>query len=189
MIAGMGLVAGLVASRFLKASAERRYGGSAQPDGGSTRHDVLPPSAGARPADEPLARESSRNAWALEGARGDRDLQSVRVEHLDDTSSLFQVRLEIARRTGLGELDPHRRRLRHSDQRPLLRHLLSRTGRSRRAHASPPPPTRRLASRCWQPQSRIRSAGFASILPAAFPKVPERVVEIFGPYPLDRRRS
>ncbi len=58
MIAGMGLVAGLAASRFLKASAERRYGGSAQPDGGSTRHDVLPLSTGARPAVEPLARES-----------------------------------------------------------------------------------------------------------------------------------
>jgi len=58
MIAGVGLVAGLAASRFLKASAERRYDGSAQPDGGSTRHDVLPLSTGARPADEPLARES-----------------------------------------------------------------------------------------------------------------------------------
>ena len=58
MIAGMGLVAGLAASRFLKASAERRYGGSAQPAAGSTRHDVLPLSTGARPADEPLARES-----------------------------------------------------------------------------------------------------------------------------------
>jgi hypothetical protein len=58
MVAGMGLVAGLAASRFLKASAERRYGGPAQPGGGSTRHDVLPLSTGARPADEPLARES-----------------------------------------------------------------------------------------------------------------------------------
>ena len=58
MVAGMGLVAGLAASRFLKASAERRYEGSAQPDGGSTRPDVLPLSTGARPADEPLARES-----------------------------------------------------------------------------------------------------------------------------------
>jgi len=58
MVAGMGMVAGLAASRFLKASAERRYGGSAQPDGGSTPHDVLPLSTGARPADEPPARES-----------------------------------------------------------------------------------------------------------------------------------
>jgi len=58
MVAGMGLVAGLAASRFLKASAERRYGGSAQPVGGSTRHDVLPLSTGVRSADEPLARES-----------------------------------------------------------------------------------------------------------------------------------
>ena len=57
MIAGMGLVAGLAASRFLKASAERRYGGS-QPAAGSTRHDVLPLSSDVRPADEPLARES-----------------------------------------------------------------------------------------------------------------------------------
>jgi hypothetical protein len=57
MIAGMGLVAGLAASRFLKASAERRYGGS-QPAAGSTRHDVLPLSTDVRPADEPLARES-----------------------------------------------------------------------------------------------------------------------------------
>jgi len=51
-------VAGLAASRFLKASAERRYGGSAKPVGGSTRHDVLPLSTGVRSADEPLARES-----------------------------------------------------------------------------------------------------------------------------------
>ena len=58
MIAGVGLVAGLAASRFLKASAERRYGGSAQPAAGSTRHDVLPLSTGVRSADEPLARES-----------------------------------------------------------------------------------------------------------------------------------
>jgi ElaB/YqjD/DUF883 family membrane-anchored ribosome-binding protein len=58
IIAGMGLVAGLAASRFLKASAERRYGGSAQPAADSTRHDVLPLSTDVRPADEPLARES-----------------------------------------------------------------------------------------------------------------------------------
>jgi ElaB/YqjD/DUF883 family membrane-anchored ribosome-binding protein len=53
MIAGMGLVAGLAASRFLKASSERRYGGLAQPGGGSSRQ-----STGARSADEPLAHES-----------------------------------------------------------------------------------------------------------------------------------
>jgi ElaB/YqjD/DUF883 family membrane-anchored ribosome-binding protein len=60
MIAGMGLVAGLAASRFLKASAERRYGGSAQPDGGSSRYGygALPQGTGGRSADEPLARES-----------------------------------------------------------------------------------------------------------------------------------
>jgi hypothetical protein len=58
MIAGMGLVAGLAASRFLKASAERRYGGSAQTGGDSPRDDVLPLSTGVQPADEPLARAS-----------------------------------------------------------------------------------------------------------------------------------
>ena len=58
MIAGMGLVAGLAASRFLKASAERRYGGSAQTGGDSPRHDALPLSTGVQPADEPLARAS-----------------------------------------------------------------------------------------------------------------------------------
>jgi ElaB/YqjD/DUF883 family membrane-anchored ribosome-binding protein len=58
MIAGMGLVAGLAASRFLKASAERRYGGSAQTGGDSPRDDVLPLSTGVQLADEPLARAS-----------------------------------------------------------------------------------------------------------------------------------
>ena len=60
MVAGMGLVAGLAASRFLKASSERRYDGSAQAGGGSSRHGygVLPQSTGGRSADEPLARES-----------------------------------------------------------------------------------------------------------------------------------
>jgi ElaB/YqjD/DUF883 family membrane-anchored ribosome-binding protein len=58
MVAGMGLVAGLAASRFLKASSERRYEGSAQTGGDSVRRDVLPLSTGVRPADEPDARES-----------------------------------------------------------------------------------------------------------------------------------
>jgi ElaB/YqjD/DUF883 family membrane-anchored ribosome-binding protein len=60
MVAGMGLVAGLAASRFLKASSERRYGASAQTGGGSTQYGygVLPQSTGGRAADEPLARES-----------------------------------------------------------------------------------------------------------------------------------
>jgi hypothetical protein len=60
MVAGMGLVAGLGASRFLKASSERRYDGSAQAGGGSSRYGygVLPQSTGGRSADEPLARES-----------------------------------------------------------------------------------------------------------------------------------
>jgi hypothetical protein len=55
----MGLVAGLAASRFLKASSERRYAASAQ-TGGSSRYGdgVLPQSTGGRPADEALARES-----------------------------------------------------------------------------------------------------------------------------------
>jgi ElaB/YqjD/DUF883 family membrane-anchored ribosome-binding protein len=57
MVAGMGLVAGLAASRFLKASSERRYEGSAQTRA-SSRYGVLPQSTGGRPADEPLARES-----------------------------------------------------------------------------------------------------------------------------------
>jgi ElaB/YqjD/DUF883 family membrane-anchored ribosome-binding protein len=60
MIAGIGLVAGLAASRFLKASSERRYDGSAQASGGSSRYGsgVLPQSIGGRAADQPLARES-----------------------------------------------------------------------------------------------------------------------------------
>jgi hypothetical protein len=59
-VAGMGLVAGLAASRFLKASSERRYGASAQAGGGSRPYgySALPQSAGGRSADEPLARES-----------------------------------------------------------------------------------------------------------------------------------
>lgn len=58
MIAGMGLVAGLAASRFLKASSERRHG--AAQTGGSSRYGsgVLPQSTGDRFADEPLARQS-----------------------------------------------------------------------------------------------------------------------------------
>ena len=60
MIAGIGLVAGLAASRFLKASSERRYEASAQTGGGSSRYarSVVPQSTGGRAADEPLARES-----------------------------------------------------------------------------------------------------------------------------------
>jgi ElaB/YqjD/DUF883 family membrane-anchored ribosome-binding protein len=60
MVAGMGLVAGLAASRFVKASSERRYEGSARAGGGSSRYgySALPQSSGGRPADAPLARES-----------------------------------------------------------------------------------------------------------------------------------
>jgi hypothetical protein len=53
MIAGMGLVAGLAASRFLKASAERRYDGSVQTGG-----DSMPQNIDDRPADKSLARVS-----------------------------------------------------------------------------------------------------------------------------------
>jgi ElaB/YqjD/DUF883 family membrane-anchored ribosome-binding protein len=60
MVAGIGLVAGLAASRFLKASSERRYDESAQAGGGSSQYgySALPQSTGNRSADEPLARES-----------------------------------------------------------------------------------------------------------------------------------
>ena len=41
MVAGMGLVAGLAASRFLKASSERRYGSfGSNGDAGRTRDDA-----------------------------------------------------------------------------------------------------------------------------------------------------
>jgi ElaB/YqjD/DUF883 family membrane-anchored ribosome-binding protein len=55
MVAGIGLVAGLAASRFLKASSERRYDRSAQANGGPSSY--VPQSTGDRSADEPLARE------------------------------------------------------------------------------------------------------------------------------------
>jgi ElaB/YqjD/DUF883 family membrane-anchored ribosome-binding protein len=60
MVAGMGLVAGLAASRFLMASSERRYGGSAHAGGGSSRYGygVSPQSTGGRSANEPFARNS-----------------------------------------------------------------------------------------------------------------------------------
>ena len=60
MVAGIGLVAGLAASRFLKASSERRYAGPAQTSGGSSPYGygVSPQSTGGQPADEPIARES-----------------------------------------------------------------------------------------------------------------------------------
>jgi ElaB/YqjD/DUF883 family membrane-anchored ribosome-binding protein len=60
IVAGMGLAAGLAASRFLKASSERRYGGSAQTSGGSSSYGygVSQQRTGGRSADEPLARES-----------------------------------------------------------------------------------------------------------------------------------
>jgi ElaB/YqjD/DUF883 family membrane-anchored ribosome-binding protein len=59
MIAGIGLLAGVAASRFLKASSERRYG-STQADDFSNRHGygASRPSTGGGYADEPLTRES-----------------------------------------------------------------------------------------------------------------------------------
>ena len=59
MIAGIGLVAGLAASRFLKASSERRYDGSKQESGSSAGHSMSTSSFDDRHADEPLVRESN----------------------------------------------------------------------------------------------------------------------------------
>jgi hypothetical protein len=58
MIAGIGLMAGLAASRFLKASSERRYDGSKQGSASSVGHSMSTSSVDDRYADEPLARES-----------------------------------------------------------------------------------------------------------------------------------
>jgi ElaB/YqjD/DUF883 family membrane-anchored ribosome-binding protein len=58
MIAGIGLVAGLAGSRFLKASSERRYDGSKQGSASSAGHSMSTSSFDGRQADEPLARES-----------------------------------------------------------------------------------------------------------------------------------
>lgn len=59
MIAGLGLLGGLAASRFLKASSERRYS-SATPSGGYPYRASLESSSGAGQAtDEPLTRERS----------------------------------------------------------------------------------------------------------------------------------
>ena len=95
--------------------------------------------------------------------------------------SLFQVRLEIA---GRGVSETWTRIV--ADSAIAINALFSDICCLEREEVggrmTSPTPT---ASRCWQPQSRIRSAGFASILPAGFPKVPERVVETVGPYPLD----
>jgi ElaB/YqjD/DUF883 family membrane-anchored ribosome-binding protein len=59
MIAGIGLVAGLAASRFLKTSSERRYDGSKQGSGSSAGHSLSMSSVDGRHADDPLARESN----------------------------------------------------------------------------------------------------------------------------------
>jgi ElaB/YqjD/DUF883 family membrane-anchored ribosome-binding protein len=59
MIAGIGLVAGLAASRFLKASSERRYDGPKQASG-PAEPSIPTSSVDGRYADEPLARENNR---------------------------------------------------------------------------------------------------------------------------------
>ena len=58
MIAGIGLMAGLAASRFLKASSERRYDGAKQSSAASAGHSMSTSIVDGRYADEPLARES-----------------------------------------------------------------------------------------------------------------------------------
>jgi ElaB/YqjD/DUF883 family membrane-anchored ribosome-binding protein len=59
IVAGAGLVAGLASSRFLKASSERRYAGSAQVIGDSSGYSYgVSPYGTGRSADEPFARES-----------------------------------------------------------------------------------------------------------------------------------
>jgi hypothetical protein len=59
MIAGIGLVAGLAASRFLKASSERRYGGgSVQLSSPGRSVHGGPSRPGGQYADEPLTRET-----------------------------------------------------------------------------------------------------------------------------------
>jgi ElaB/YqjD/DUF883 family membrane-anchored ribosome-binding protein len=58
MIAGIGLMAGLAASRFLKASSERRYEGSKRGRASSVGHSMSTSSVDGRYADEPLGRES-----------------------------------------------------------------------------------------------------------------------------------
>jgi hypothetical protein len=57
MIAGIGLIAGLAASRFLKASSERRYDGS-KPASGPGGHGMSTSGFDRRYADEPLARQN-----------------------------------------------------------------------------------------------------------------------------------
>ena len=63
MIAGIGMLAGLTASRFLKASSERRHS-SMQGGDHPSRHGygASPPRTGGRYADEPLTRESYATA-------------------------------------------------------------------------------------------------------------------------------
>jgi ElaB/YqjD/DUF883 family membrane-anchored ribosome-binding protein len=59
IVAGAGLLAGLASSRFLKATSERRYAGSVQAGGDSSRYayGVSPHGTGPS-ADEPFARAS-----------------------------------------------------------------------------------------------------------------------------------
>jgi ElaB/YqjD/DUF883 family membrane-anchored ribosome-binding protein len=55
MVAGIGLVAGLAASRFLKASSERRYGSHGTDETGGYRYGDV--ESASRYADQPVARE------------------------------------------------------------------------------------------------------------------------------------
>jgi ElaB/YqjD/DUF883 family membrane-anchored ribosome-binding protein len=58
MIAGIGLLAGLAASRFLKASSERRYDSMHAGDSSHWhKHIASPSSIGGGPADAPLTRD------------------------------------------------------------------------------------------------------------------------------------
>jgi len=65
LAAGIGLVTGLAASRFLKASSERRYEGSAQANGVPSQHGygVSPQSTGGGSTSEPIARERYGTSW------------------------------------------------------------------------------------------------------------------------------
>ena len=65
MAAGIGLVSGLAASRFLKASSERRYGDSAQANGVPSQYGyrVSPQSTDGGSASEPIARERYGTSW------------------------------------------------------------------------------------------------------------------------------
>ena len=58
LVAGVGLAVGVVVSRFLKASAERRYGASDGTGQTGRYGSIGAASATSRPSDEPISRES-----------------------------------------------------------------------------------------------------------------------------------